>query len=81
MTRCSWERFKDVVYIVASSALCIFATVMYVIAIVCIVGSVLAACVASCYICYRISGNIGGAIVGVLATIFIAGFCYVTAKA
>ena len=81
MTSYSWERFKDKVCIVADSALCVFATIMYVIAIICIIGSVLTACFAVCYMCYRIGGNIWYAIAGVLATIFIAGFCYVTTRA
>ncbi len=81
MTSYSWERFKDKVCIAAASAFCVFATIMYVIAIICIIGSVLATCFAVCYMCYRIGGNIWDAIAGVLATIFIAGFCYVTARA
>ena len=81
MTSYSWERFKDKVCIVAGSALCVFATIMYVIAIICIVGSVLAACFAVIYMCYSYGGNIWYAIAGVLATIFIAGFCYAMARA
>ena len=81
MTSYSWERFKDKVCVVAGSALCVFMTIMYVIAIICIIGSVLAACFAFCYMCYRMGGNIWYAIAGVLATICIAGFCYAMARA